>query len=806
MKKSRLNVVVLTVLASLWALPTTAEWSHDSAENNPVCTAAGYQEGLQMVSDGTGGAIMAWHDYRSGSWDIHAQRVDAAGNMLWMSDGEPVCSAASTQSYPQLVSDDTGGAIIAWTDQRSGDNHIYAQRVNSSGNMLWTTNGVAVCTANVSKAAPQLIGDGSAGAIIAWSDHRYVDRSIFAQRINQSGTPLWTANGEAVCTVQGIQFNPRLASDGMAGAIIAWEDERFGAEQRKIYVQRIDGSGYVLWDFLGEAVCTLSELQTQPQLISDGANGAIIVLRCGDWSGNIRAQRVASNSNRLWTAEGKDIGDGGSAQLIYDGWGGAIIAWDGVEVGSTSTIHGQRLDAAGNKLWSANGEIVCDIQYRDQTAPQLVSDGVSGAIIAWESIRGYFPLNIDIYAQRVNGSGTMLWTHNGEPVCSVPLEDQYATQIVSDGSAGAVVAWQDRRSGAGEKDIYAQRIDNTGHLDGAPLITEVIDRSSDQGGTVSLSWLPSYLDASPRQLVTSYSVWMRVPDAIALHGSSSLWAAWTRVEDIQARYQIEYTIDVPTYEINTGIGEIPWTDYRVIAHTADPLVYWESAVASGYSLDNLMPGAPQNLTGTTAGTNALLHWDASGVNDEDLAFYRIYRSSVPGFTPDTSALIHTTIDRAFSDRPPGTGIWFYLVTAEDIHGNESQPSNETSTTIDLTVTVDASLTCLPSSGTLPFNTQFTASMTNKYTEQARRFQYQIDAALANGQNFSNWRRGWQNVPADTMHTTTWWQTMPLLGALVGNNRFLLTVADITPPPFNQPPYPPAGDMLTTACTVRGDAP
>ena len=34
----------------------------------------------------------------------------------------------------------------------------------------------------------------------------------------------------------------------------------------------------------------------------------------------------------------------------------------------------------------------------------------------------------------------------------------------------------------------------------------------------------------------------------------------------------------------------------------------------------------------------------------------------------------------------------------------------------------------------------------------------------------------------------------------------MTVADVTPPPYNLPPYPPAGDTDTAGCTVTGAAP
>lgn len=117
--------------------------------------------------------------------------------------------------------------------------------------------------------------------------------------------------------------------------------------------------------------------------------------------------------------------------------------------------------------------------------------------------------------------------------------------------------------------------------------------------------------------------------------------------------------------------------------------------------------------------------------------------------------------------------------------------------------VDAALTCEPSSGTLPFASQFEVSMTNAYTGLSRRLDYDITVSLANGQVFPHWRRGWQNVQAGQTFNKNWWQAIPAYNSLLGVNTFDLTVTDVTPPPYNQLPYPPAGDTDMDQCTITG---
>ncbi len=47
------------------------------------------------------------------------------------------------EQFPRLVSDGEGGAIIIWRDYRSFAG-IYAQRVNSSGHIQWTLDGITL--------------------------------------------------------------------------------------------------------------------------------------------------------------------------------------------------------------------------------------------------------------------------------------------------------------------------------------------------------------------------------------------------------------------------------------------------------------------------------------------------------------------------------------------------------------------------------------------------------------------------------------------------------------------------------------
>ncbi|MDH3198612.1 MAG: hypothetical protein OEO21_10270, partial [Candidatus Krumholzibacteria bacterium] len=366
-----------------------AQWQLDGV---PLSTAASSQYNPTIVSDGSGGAIVTWYDYRSGTnYDIYAQRLDASGVAQWTADGVALCSAADDQSDPTIVSDGSGGAIVTWHDRRSGTNYdIYAQRLDASGVAQWAANGVALCSAADHQQVPTIVADGSGGAIVTWYDYRSGTNSdIYARRVNASGVAQWTANGVALCTAANAQLYPTIVSDGSGGAIVTWHDYRSGTND-DIYARRVNASGVAQWTANGVALCSAANNQLYPAIVSDGS-------------------------------------------------GGAIVTWYDLRSGTNYDIYARRVDASGVAQWTADGVALCSA-VNAQLSPAIVSDGSGGAIVTWHDYRS--GTNYDIYARRVNASGVAQWTANGVALCSAADHQQVPT-IVADGSGGAIVTWYD---------------------------------------------------------------------------------------------------------------------------------------------------------------------------------------------------------------------------------------------------------------------------------------------------------------------------------------------------------------------------
>ncbi|MFA7359838.1 MAG: T9SS type A sorting domain-containing protein [Candidatus Kapaibacterium sp.] len=442
-------------------------------QGRPVTVATNDQTNAVTVTDGSGGSITAWQDRHNGKSEIFAQRMNAAGNPLWTLNGVPICTQDSSFN-PSIVSDGLGGAIIAWESYRGSiTTDIFAQRVNSNGVVQWTLNGLPVAVLVFNQDSIAMVADGFNGAIITWQDYRTNtgNSQVFAQRINSIGTLLWTANGVEICTHAFPARGPKIVSDGLGGAFITWFDKRAG--NYDIYTQRIATGGAVVWTTNGVATCTTPTTdQIRPDICSDGAAGIIAV-----WTDfrsttdyNIYAQRQGPQGAIVWAVNGIVINnnvayDQIDPKIVSDGLGGGIISWTDYRTGvapGTADIYAQRVNTSGTVQWTTTGIIICTAAG-DQINSQLVSDGNNGAYIVWEDHRNAG--NADIYAQRIASNAVITWTANGFGICT-ELNDQLKPGIVSNGNLGAIVVWQDYRSG-NNYDIYMNGF-NTGGI-----ITEI---------------------------------------------------------------------------------------------------------------------------------------------------------------------------------------------------------------------------------------------------------------------------------------------------------------------------------------------
>jgi hypothetical protein len=700
-------VVLCCALAVLLLTPGPAQaaWPSNPFVNLPVCTAAGGQGAPAVVSDGAGGIIVCWEDYRGSSGDIYVQHVLASGAVdpVWPANGLALCTAAGSQVTPRIATDGAGGAIVVWEDNRvAGNSDIYAQHALASGevNPDWPVDGLALCTAAGQQRVPRILSDDSGGAIVVWQDSRGSSWDIYAQRALAPGIvdPAWPADGRALCSATGEQEYATCVPDGAGGAVVTWQDSRAG--NLDIYGQHVLVSGAVdpVWPADGRALCTATGTQGLPSTAPDGAGGAIVAwydFRGGP-TNDIYAQHVVASGvvDYTWPTDGRALCTAAGYQAypvaISDGAGGAIVAWHD-QRGGNYDIYAQHVQATGDvdALWPSDGRALC-AQAGDQTYPRIISDGAGGAIVAWTDNRVSAS---DVYAQHVTASGIVeaVWPTNGRSVSTAAMS-QWDVALASDGMGGAVVAWCDYR--AANYDVYAQRVARFGYL-GTPEaeISSAKDVPNDQGGRVKLSWNASYLDLNRDPNLYAYEIYRSVPPNFAaraiaagareLHGPSEVPVegeaaylmdalgtgsyAW---EYLATQFPLHY-IDAYSYLAATAgdsAGSLnPKTAFMIVVRNGDGSMYWLSRPDSGYSVDNLPPPAPGSFIGDYVAGVTHLSWSPSGA--PDVAGYRLYRGREAAFVPGPANLLVEQPELGHTDVAGEP--FFYKLSAVDVHGNES---------------------------------------------------------------------------------------------------------------------------------------
>ena len=190
-----------------------------------------------------------------------------------------------------------GGATMVY-----GDPKLYPASV-ALNPMKWVVDGVVVCNATGAQTSPMSVPDGLGGIIVVWQDLRggtYND--IYAQRLNSENVAQWTANGVVVCNASYHQTAPTLCADGLGGAIITWLDGRSGTGVDNIYAQRINAAGTAQWLANGVAVCVAAVDRDHLQVVADGAGGAIFA-----WD-DLRGGSFRTSTRRRFRSQGRSNG------------------------------------------------------------------------------------------------------------------------------------------------------------------------------------------------------------------------------------------------------------------------------------------------------------------------------------------------------------------------------------------------------------------------------------------------------------------------------------------------------------------
>lgn len=416
------------------------------------------------VDTNDGGAIYVWSDTKLGERDLWAQKVDAAGNLVW---GEPLLidGKIDRQEDPVITRTSDNNYIIAWIDFSDDlDGNVYAQKINNAGQLLWPAGGKPICTRPGIQISLNMEADNDGGAFILWVDSRNPSKDIFGQRVSSSGDPLWIVDGIAIASGEGDEVQNTMLPDGQGGMMIGYTHNFNGAED--IYVKRYLSDGTFAWN---EPLPLCVETGNQSGVRMAAMNNGEFIFtwqdqRNPDW--DIYAQKVNLTGQMLWPAGTTVYSDQNQAtprkqdnpRILKTSDNCAVIVWEDYRSGSTnSDLYVQKMSVDGAKLWAQDGIALSTAAF-SQIGARLAADSNGGCFIVWDDYRNGNTPNDDIYAQHLDSNGLALWDADGKAICTAPNGQNGG--LVKYSGSNVFINWMDIRNGS--VGIYYQVLNNAG--------------------------------------------------------------------------------------------------------------------------------------------------------------------------------------------------------------------------------------------------------------------------------------------------------------------------------------------------------
>lgn len=311
------------------------------------------QYSFKAVSDTSGGAIISWVGIDDG---LYLQRITTEGNRLfdeeiWISD---------VQRF-DLDCDDSGNAVLIWVDRK--DNILF-QKLNSSGQQAWASTNLLLSDiygpGYPSEFINRIAVVDTESIIVIWvhkvlsEDKRLIiGQDLYAQGIDAEGEKLW---GDGILVADSVR-KPQVVRDGSGGAFVLWRDSNV------VWAQRLDATGSPLWPENGIQVGQ-GEIPDY-HLTYDGSGGIVIVWASGWNEGRkLYAQRIDGSGQKLWGGDGILVSNVSAywasysipARISQGDSGGFIITWAaGEHIKDTTSSYIQKISAEGEIMWGEDG-------------------------------------------------------------------------------------------------------------------------------------------------------------------------------------------------------------------------------------------------------------------------------------------------------------------------------------------------------------------------------------------------------------------------------------------------------------------
>jgi len=185
---------------------------------------------IAMVSDGHSGAIVAGIRFTTGPPNFNAegqiQRINLETQLLWGNNGQIFAPDADVETFPAVVSDGAGGALVVWDDTTSGKRARYVTRFNHDGKLLWKTQGFRLWLRTVN--GPPIFSNDKGSIMWLANEISTTQGDLYAFRVDSSGAISWGMDGVLIRyrDFEEWPYFLEVTPDGQGGFIAVWSERR----------------------------------------------------------------------------------------------------------------------------------------------------------------------------------------------------------------------------------------------------------------------------------------------------------------------------------------------------------------------------------------------------------------------------------------------------------------------------------------------------------------------------------------------------------------------------------------------------
>jgi hypothetical protein len=440
MKRFLFLPALLVCLNYLAVEPALAQFPTSPEQTLFVCNATGVQVGVRAFNDNSDGYVTYWIDRRDGNNGaaIYAQHLDSGGQQWWGTNGKKLYQTAGKEIWKMAAVPWREGTLVAWIQGPfgAGGDTLFCNYYDRDGNPLWqsptliSSKNLSASIIYVGTDHLNIVPNDSGATITFGLTHLGGGVSFSMNRVDASGNLRWPMND---FTYTGHGYYYSVCSDNYGGMYLASSTGGIGAH---IYVQHFDLQRNMLFPSEEVDVSTSAGGRNTGWTVLCDADTNAYVVWDNNSPGDIVVAKVNPSGHLAWPSEYRSICNAPGGQLsahaiLYNNH--LYVTWsDPRPAASNYYIYLQKLDTAGNALWTPNGVQLSNLNSYIPT-PKVAPAG--------DNVVATYLVSPGFYAQQLRPDSTAVWPVNGIPLHTGPNLPSYADYELVTAPDGTVAAF-----------------------------------------------------------------------------------------------------------------------------------------------------------------------------------------------------------------------------------------------------------------------------------------------------------------------------------------------------------------------------